>query len=161
MPNSRPVVLVTESEYRKAEACFASSLRLECRRAPDREADLVSAIREARASHVVVGAQAYAGALYEALPAGENVVAFTRGFEASRIICLVARHSLIKTKGERPFAVGDVWNGERLAIPYPGTYRTLVHPRDSKATRYVWPFQARTSLLVWKVFGRRTDGFPE
>jgi (1->4)-alpha-D-glucan 1-alpha-D-glucosylmutase len=60
---------------------------------------------------------------YEALPAGEHVVAFTRGFEASRIVCLVARHSLIKTKGERPFAVGDVWNGERLAIPYPGMYR--------------------------------------
>jgi hypothetical protein len=43
----------------------------------------------------------------------------------------------------------------------PGTYHALVHPRDSKATRYVWPSQSRNSLLTWKLFGRRTDGFPE
>ncbi len=43
----------------------------------------------------------------------------------------------------------------------PGTYRTLVHPKDGKSTRYVWPSQSRNSLLTWKVFGRRTDGFPE
>ncbi|HEY7311699.1 MAG TPA: hypothetical protein VH643_20220 [Gemmataceae bacterium] len=41
------------------------------------------------------------------------------------------------------------------------TYRTLVHPRDSRSPRYVWPSQSRNSLLTWKVFGRRTDGFPE
>jgi len=37
----------------------------------------------------------------------------------------------------------------------PGTYRTLA------SKRYVWPFQSRASLLTWKIFGRRTDGFPE
>jgi hypothetical protein len=41
------------------------------------------------------------------------------------------------------------------------TYHTLVHPKDGKSTRYVWPSQSRNSLLTWKVFGRRTDGFPE
>jgi hypothetical protein len=41
------------------------------------------------------------------------------------------------------------------------TYRTLVHPKDGKSTRYIWPSQSRNSLLTWKVFGRRTDGFPE
>jgi hypothetical protein len=43
----------------------------------------------------------------------------------------------------------------------PGTYRTLVHPRDRKSTRYVWRSQSRNSPLAWKLFGRRTDGFPE
>ncbi len=43
----------------------------------------------------------------------------------------------------------------------PGTYRTLVHPKDAKATRYVWSSLSRNSLLTWKLFGRRTDGFPE
>jgi hypothetical protein len=43
----------------------------------------------------------------------------------------------------------------------PGTYHTLLHPKDSKSTRYIWPLQSRTSLLTWKLFGRRTDGFPE
>src|SRR5439155_26546417 len=43
----------------------------------------------------------------------------------------------------------------------PGTYRTLVHPASAKAARYVWPSQSRNSPLAWKLFGRRTDGFPE
>jgi hypothetical protein len=43
----------------------------------------------------------------------------------------------------------------------PVTYSALMHPKNSKATRYVWPFQSRNSLLTWKVFGKRLDGFPE
>jgi hypothetical protein len=42
-----------------------------------------------------------------------------------------------------------------------GTYRTLVHPEGRKSPRYVWPSQSRNSPLTWKLFGRRTDGFPE
>jgi hypothetical protein len=42
-----------------------------------------------------------------------------------------------------------------------GTYRALVHPKDRKSPRYVWPSQSRNSFLTWKLFGRRTDGFPE
>lgn len=43
----------------------------------------------------------------------------------------------------------------------PGTYNTLIHHRDRKTIPYVWPSQSRNSLLTWKIFGRRTDGFPE
>jgi hypothetical protein len=46
-------------------------------------------------------------------------------------------------------------------LPVPGTYRTLVYSNDRKSHRYLWPSQSRTSLLAWKLFGRRTDGFPE
>lgn len=81
MTNSRPKVLVTESEYRKADACFVSAPGLEVRRAPDLEADLVSAIREAHASHVVVGPQTYSGALYDALPAGGVIARFGVGHD--------------------------------------------------------------------------------
>jgi hypothetical protein len=42
-----------------------------------------------------------------------------------------------------------------------GTYRQLVRSGDRKTKRYVWPSQSRTSLLAWKLFGRRTDGFPD
>jgi (1->4)-alpha-D-glucan 1-alpha-D-glucosylmutase len=62
---------------------------------------------------------------YEAIPAGRHVVAFTRGFEASRLVCCVQRHSYVKTKGERPFALGEVWGDETLVLPYPGKYRNL------------------------------------
>lgn len=81
MAKSTPKVLVTESEYRKAEARFLSTPGLECRRAPDIEADLASAIREAHASHVVVGPATYAGALYDALPPGGVVARFGVGHD--------------------------------------------------------------------------------
>src|SRR5271163_1478093 len=57
----------------------------------------------------------------------------------------------------------------------PGTYYRLALDRDAKfghkpvihngswrqtnASRYVRMFQSRRSLLTWKVFGRRTDGW--
>jgi phosphoglycerate dehydrogenase-like enzyme len=81
MTNSRPKVLVTESEYRKAEACFVSAPGLECRPAPDGEVDLVLAIREAHAAHVIVGPQTYAGPLYDALPAGGVIARFGVGHD--------------------------------------------------------------------------------
>jgi phosphoglycerate dehydrogenase-like enzyme len=81
MANARPRVLVTEPEYRKAEACFRSAPGLECLPAPDAEADLASAIREARAPYVVVGPRTYSGALYEALQAGGVIARFGVGHD--------------------------------------------------------------------------------
>jgi phosphoglycerate dehydrogenase-like enzyme len=81
MANSRPTVLVTESEYRKAEGRFLSAPALECLRAPDVEADLASAIREAHASSVVVGPRTYSGALYEALRPGGVIARFGVGHD--------------------------------------------------------------------------------
>jgi phosphoglycerate dehydrogenase-like enzyme len=81
MANSRPKVLVTESEYRKGEACFLSATGLECLRAPDSEADLASAVREVHASYVVVGSAVYSGALYEALKKGGVIARFGVGHD--------------------------------------------------------------------------------
>jgi len=48
-------------------------------------------------------------------------------------------------------------------------FRLAAYSRESRreekyahdqASRYAWRFQARRSLLVWKLFGRRMDGFP-
>jgi phosphoglycerate dehydrogenase-like enzyme len=74
-------VLVTESEYRKAEARFLSARGLECLRAPDVEADLAAAIRAAHASHVVVGAAIYSGALYDSLQPGSVIARFGVGHD--------------------------------------------------------------------------------
>ena len=81
MATSRPRVLVTELEYRKAEVSFLSAPGLECLPAPDAEAGLASVIREAHASGVVVGPRAYSGALYEALPAGGVIARFGAGHD--------------------------------------------------------------------------------
>jgi phosphoglycerate dehydrogenase-like enzyme len=81
MANSTPKVLVTESEYRKAEARFLSVPGLTCLRAPDVEAGLAAAIRKERARYVVVGAGTYFGALYEALQAGGVIARFGVGHD--------------------------------------------------------------------------------
>src|SRR6266487_6329292 len=81
MANSRPRVLVTELEYRKAEGSFLSAPGLECLRAPDAEADLAAAIRDAHASYVVVGPRTYSGALYEALQAGGVIARYGVGHD--------------------------------------------------------------------------------
>jgi hypothetical protein len=43
----------------------------------------------------------------------------------------------------------------------PATYHRLVQTGDSKTMCYVWPSQSRVSPFARKLFGRRTDGFPE
>jgi hypothetical protein len=51
----------------------------------------------------------------------------------------------------------------RLALDHKGKYSH--RPPGTGAdgfgngSRYVWPLQSRRSLLAWKIFGRRTDGF--
>src|SRR5437867_1329947 len=81
MTTRKPKVLVTESEYRKADASFVSAQDLECQNAPDDENDLAAAIRKVHASYVVVGPRTYSGPLYEALPAGGVIARFGVGHD--------------------------------------------------------------------------------
>jgi (1->4)-alpha-D-glucan 1-alpha-D-glucosylmutase len=67
---------------------------------------------------------------YEAVPSGEHVVAFTRGFESNRLVCAVQRHSYLKTGGRKPFALGEAWSDEALPLPYPGRYRDVFTGRS-------------------------------
>lgn len=69
MPSTAPVVVVTEPEFRRAEAVFTAS-PLTCVVAPPSEPDLAAAIRSAGARHAVVGPVVYQELLYATLPAG-------------------------------------------------------------------------------------------
>jgi maltooligosyltrehalose synthase len=62
---------------------------------------------------------------YEALPGGEHVVAFTRGFEEQRLVCVVPRFSFKLTHGNQRFALGASWKDMRLPLPYAARYRNL------------------------------------
>jgi hypothetical protein len=82
-------------------------------------------------------------------------------FERSCIAC--HSHKLDKPAGklvlddDRPVQ-GPRWdlgNVDRL----PASYNTLAG-HYLGVTRYARGFQARRSLLIWKIFGRRLDGFP-
>jgi hypothetical protein len=69
----------------------------------------------------------------------------------------------------------DQLRGDHIAVRVPGTYYRLASdPRalfghkpvgqsgwgeGLRKSRYVWAFQSRRSLLIWKVFGARLDGF--
>src|SRR5690606_37208611 len=62
---------------------------------------------------------------YEGLPAHDHVVAFTRCFEAERLLCVVPRFTRRRTQGAVPFALGDAWAGDTLRVPHPGRYRNV------------------------------------
>ena len=81
MPDAKPKVLVTDTEYRKAEGCFAAASGLECVRAPDAEPELAAAVREGHGRHVIVGLRSYSGALYDALETGGVIARFGVGHD--------------------------------------------------------------------------------
>jgi (1->4)-alpha-D-glucan 1-alpha-D-glucosylmutase len=67
---------------------------------------------------------------YEALPAGDHVVAFTRATARERLVCAVTRLSCKKTEGGEGFVVGEAWGDERLRVPHPGRYRDALTNRE-------------------------------
>ena len=60
---------------------------------------------------------------------------------------------------EKP-AGGLVLDDHKLREGRPASYTTLLRAKDRNSEPYVWPFRARNSLLTWKLFGHRIDGFP-
>jgi phosphoglycerate dehydrogenase-like enzyme len=76
-------ILVTELEFRKAEAVFrrAAQEGLLCQSAPAEERALASAVRASGARHVILGVERYLGPLYEALPPGGVIARFGVGHD--------------------------------------------------------------------------------
>jgi lactate dehydrogenase-like 2-hydroxyacid dehydrogenase len=81
MPQTRPIVLVTEPEYRKGETSFVAASELDCRHAPSDEQELAAAVRDCRCRYVIVGNQPYTGPLYDALPEGGVIARFGVGHD--------------------------------------------------------------------------------
>jgi len=75
------VVIVTEPEFRKAEAVFVDASGLHCIPAPPEEDTIARAIREARAHHAVVGVLPYRKGLYAVLPRGGVLARFGVGHD--------------------------------------------------------------------------------
>lgn len=77
-----PTVLVTEPEYRRGRAVFASRTDLRCTAAPADEAALAQALAEAGTRYVVVGSVPYGERLYEALTPGGVLARFGVGHDS-------------------------------------------------------------------------------
>ena len=75
------VVLVTESEFKRAESVFTSAAGLHCIPAPIDEAEFARAITAAGGRHVVVGHYRYGSHLYQTLSRGGVIARFGVGHE--------------------------------------------------------------------------------
>ena len=76
-------IAVTAPEFDKAEDVFAHAAEAGCEsvRAPSPETELADAVRKRGCRHVIVGVEAYSGALYEALSAGGVIARFGVGHD--------------------------------------------------------------------------------
>src|SRR5687768_1273706 len=81
MPQTRPIVLITEPEYRKGETSFVAASALDCWHAPSEEQELAAAVRDCRCRYVIVGNRPYTGPLYDALPEGGIIARFGVGHD--------------------------------------------------------------------------------
>ena len=89
---SASLVLVTESEFRKAEPVFRKAgAPLECRPAPSDEEALAAEVRASGARHLVVGHLPYRGPLYDALEAGGVIARFGVGYDSLDLARAAAR----------------------------------------------------------------------
>ncbi len=82
----RPLVLVTEPEFRKAPDIFLSASTIECVEAPSGEADLAAAIVGRRARHAIIGHLPYRQQLYESLSRGAVLARFGVGYESLDLV---------------------------------------------------------------------------
>jgi lactate dehydrogenase-like 2-hydroxyacid dehydrogenase len=80
-PESLPVVVVTEAEYRRGERVYASATAAQCVPAPAAEGLLVEAVKRTGARHAIVGGVKYERALYESLPRGSVVARMGVGYD--------------------------------------------------------------------------------
>src|SRR5215218_1527306 len=75
------LVLVTESEYRRAESTFGSAAGFDCRLAPAPESELADAVERHGARAVVIGGAPYRERLYTSVGPGGVIARFGVGFD--------------------------------------------------------------------------------
>lgn len=80
-PMSTPVVLVTETEFRRARSTFAATEDIECIAVPGPEDALCDAITLHKTRFVIVGSSPYRGRLYATLGRGGVLARFGVGFD--------------------------------------------------------------------------------
>src|SRR5690349_18719970 len=75
------LVLVTETEFRRAQSTFSSTEGFDCRIVPGAEDALCDAVLEHGARAVVVGSSPYRGRLYTTLGPGGVLARFGVGYD--------------------------------------------------------------------------------
>ena len=135
--NGRPVVAVTELEYRKGGDVFSGASDFDMRSAPADEAELAAWIRANGASAAVVGTAPYRGELYRALPRGGVVARFGVGCDGidraaaaqAGVVCVNTPGVLDDAVAE--FAVGLMLSAARRIAGTGGAVRSGEWPQPS------------------------------
>ena len=111
------IILVTETEYRKAEDVFREETRLACEAACAEEIALSKIVREKKAPGVIVGVEKYRDALYDALPRGGIIARFGVGHDGVDKVKATAKGLLAtNTPGALDVAVAEHALGLTLAL---------------------------------------------
>ena len=146
----KPVVIVTELEYRKGEAVFASASDLEIVPGPSAEEPLARLIREKKAFAVVLGVEKYGGPLYESLPAYGVIARFGVGYDGIDPV-QAKEHALfvINTPGVLEGAVAE----QTLFLA--GALLRNIALLDKKMRAGTWTTHLGTELKgkIWAVIG--------
>lgn len=79
--SNESLVVVGETEFRKAESVFSAAPGMRCIPAPAAEEEFAAIVRSQGARHAVVGVQPYRDALYAALPRGGVIARFGVGHD--------------------------------------------------------------------------------
>ncbi|MCK5525575.1 MAG: hypothetical protein KAJ05_00390 [Candidatus Latescibacteria bacterium] len=146
----KPVVIVTELEYRKGEAVFVSASDLEIIPGPSSEEPLARVIREKDAFAVVLGVEKYGGPLYASLPAHGVIARFGVGYDGIDPV-RAKEHALfvINTPGVLEGAVAE----QTLFLA--GVLLRNIAVLDKNMRAGTWTPQLGTELKgkIWAVIG--------
>lgn len=78
-------------------------------------------------------AELFVSGSYEPVVTPDELLAFERASGSGRLVCAVTTRPLRVTRGEAPWAIGDVWGQRRIPVT-PGTYRDVITGLRVEAT---------------------------
>ncbi len=67
----------------------------------------------------------FAEGQYQALSGGKHVLAFSREWQGERAVTVAPRLTYSLTRGQQPWALGEVWGSRSLSLPS-GSYRSAI-----------------------------------
>jgi len=74
---------------------------------------------------------------YEPIASSENVVAFERCLDGKRLVCVAPRFARTLTRGERPWALGDVWRDDCINLKRSGSFYDVFTGLEHDGERFL------------------------
>jgi len=147
---NKPVVVVTELEYRKGQAVFTPAEDLEIIPGPADEDALANLVGEKKAFAVIAGVDKYQGPLYRALPPGGLIARFGVGYDGVDLKQAAEKGVLVaNTPGTLDTAVAE------HTVFLAGAVLRKIGRSDRKMRQSGWEAQVGLELQgkIWLIVG--------